>query len=808
MLSIKQILCGALATFVFFFWVSSGVAAPHQPLELSPGFGRLQPAESLAVYRDKTAALGIQGIMQLAPEAFQDTGYRAANFGLDNMGALWIKSTIQSPVSRELLAEVAFPTLRDVSLFAVVQGAITEEFHTGLNRPFSTRPVDASSFIFPLQLEANQPTDIYLRIATDGPLVAPLIFWEDKPLSKSILHSHSVMAMYFGLVIALSIYNLILFFNIRDNAYLFYTVHLFFICWFQASMNGYTAMYLWADVDSSLPSLEPPIAASLSIAIVFQFTQRFLRVEKISRALNRALNIGTLASLSLIALVFIAPLKTAVLAMFAGFAACVATLVFTGIYAFRKGIRSARYFLLGWGIMMTGAIIQNQMYQGILPFSFFTMQAVLFASAIEAILMSLALADRINLMRKQKSLAHRQALESAEQSNQLKDQFLATISHELLTPMNGVLGALELVDFASLKSEDKQAIEVARLSSRRMLTLINGLLNYTEAQMESSHVNKRAFRLPADVSDLLDHLQQCCASRHLKSEIINRIPAGEEFYGDVEKLRTILLHLTENALKFTNDGHVAVEFSVANSGNHRDQTCILTLVVRDTGVGIDKAKQQEIFDAFRQLDADYNRKQGGLGIGLALVKRLVTVMGGELILESQAKQGTCITVQLPVNRFADLRQENEPCNLTYIHQHQEPFVLIAEDNEVNQKILAALCSKLGYRSIVAINGEAAVTIAKQVSPALIFMDCQMPIMDGFEATRRIRLLNKAMHQVPIIAVTANASSKDQQHCFEAGMNDHITKPISLNNIQSCLMRWLPTQQHQPALLERAKSRAE
>ncbi|MDX1693388.1 MAG: 7TM diverse intracellular signaling domain-containing protein, partial [Ketobacteraceae bacterium] len=651
---------------------------------------------------------------------------------------------------------------------------------------------------------ANQTTDIYLKVNTDGPMIAPVIFWEEKPLTKNILQSHSIMAMYLGLVIVLSIYNLILFFNIRDSAYLFYTLHLLCICWFQASMMGYTAMYLWEDKSSYLLYLEPPIVSSLSVAIIFQFTRRFLRIDQVSPALDRLLSLGTYSSLVFVVVVVTMPLKFVITTMFAGFFMCVLTLVFTGVYAFRRGVRSARYFLLGWGLLIAGSVIQNNMYQNILPFNFFTMQSVLFASGLEAILMSIALADRINLMRQKKSAAHREALESAEQSNNLKDQFLATISHELRTPMNGVLGALELVDHNALKAEDKHAIQVARLSSRRMLTLINGLLNYTEAQLEDTQVNKRAFRLPHDVKDLVDHLQQSCASRHLKTHVSTNIKESDEFYGDIEKIRTVILHLTENALKFTTEGSIAMAFNVEQDSAGDQQRCQLVMRIQDTGEGICKERQQEIFDAFSQLDAEYTRKHGGLGIGLALVKRLVTIMGGQVDLSSIPGKGTCFEVRLPVDRFTG-HDTAKPQNLAYIHQNQEPFILIAEDNEVNQKILAALCSKLGYRSIVAVNGEAAVTIAKQVSPALIFMDCQMPIMDGFEATRKIRLLNKAMHSVPIIAVTANASSKDQQRCFEAGMNDHITKPISLNSIQGCLLRWLPKQQHLEPLTRATES---
>ena len=415
--------------------------------------------------------------------------------------------------------------------------------------------------------------------------------------------------------------------------------------------------------------------------------------------------------------------------------------------------------------------------------------------------MSLALADRINLMRQEKVKYHKEALQNAEESNELKDQFLATISHELRTPMNGVLGALELVNFQNLPAEDRSAINVARLSSKRMLTLINGLLNYTEAQLDDVYVNKRAFKLPLDINDLVSHLEQACQSKHLETSFTTNFPQETNFYGDIEKIRTILLHLTENALKFTREGRIDITINATPQKDNHAQRCNLRISINDTGVGISLDEQEKIFNAFDQLDADYNRQQGGMGIGLALVKRLVAILGGDIELYSELGKGTRFEITLPVDKFSEKTDNNEERKVAFIHEKYEPFILIAEDNDVNQKIMAALCRKLGYKTIVAVNGEAAVSIAKQMSPALIFMDCQMPLMDGFEATKKIRLLNPAMHHVPIIAVTANASGKDQQRCFESGMNDHITKPINLNTVKSCLIRWLPKQQHHENLLQ-------
>ncbi|MCG8312836.1 MAG: ATP-binding protein [Pseudomonadales bacterium] len=770
-------------------------------MNLSPGFNSFQPMADIYVFRDESASLTIKEIRQLANSRFQIQATATPNAGIDGNAHYWLKMDVQSDKDHAIFLELAFPTLEKVTLYQIEDSKIVNTFETGFATPVKDRTFKDNNFVFPITLTQKQVSTLYIRVQTQGPIIIPINFWEKDSFYENNLNSHSLMAMYLGLVLALAIYNAILYFSVKDKTYLFYTLHLLGICWFQMSMMGYTAIYLWGDIASELRYREAPIAAALAITVAFQFTRQFLNIKALSQRLDRTLNIGSFIGFGFAIACSFAPLGPIIPALFAIHFLSVCILVIAAIYALNNGMRSARYFLTGWGIFIAGSMVQIQMYQNLLPFNFLTSQAILFTSGIEAILMSLALADRINLMRQDKVKYHKEALQSAEESNELKDQFLATISHELRTPMNGVLGALELVNFRNLPPEDRSAINVARLSSKRMLTLINGLLNYTEAQLDDVYVNKRAFKLPLDINDLVTHLEQACQSKHLETSFSTNFPKSTSFYGDIEKIRTILLHLTENALKFTREGRIDITINVTPQQDNQEQRCNLRVSITDTGVGISPSEQEKIFNAFDQLDADYNRQQGGMGIGLALVKRLVAILGGDIQLFSEPGKGTRFEIILPVEKFSEEPSDTQERKVSFIHEKYEPFILIAEDNDVNQKIMAALCSKLGYKTIVAINGEAAVSIAKQMSPALIFMDCQMPLMDGFEATRKIRLLNPEMHHVPIIAVTANASGKDQQRCFESGMNDHITKPISLNTVKSCLIRWLPKQQHHEKLLQ-------
>lgn len=768
-------------------------AEPVKTLQVQSDFKTLSTNHVSYVYTDVSRTKTIDDILSLPADAFVLEPLNKAR-GLIKSDAYWLRFELHSDSTLNAALEMAFPSLKEVSFFQVNGGKIVKEHHTGIGKSPSSRPIISSEFAFPFALQANQNSTIYLRVYTEGPVILPVNIVNPDELQTRTLKSHALTAIFFGLILALSIYNILLFVNIKDSTYLFYSLHLLCISWFQLSMLGYTSLYLWVDAETDFRSYEPSFSSALSICVVMQFTRRFLHVENISKNLAKKLDWMSIAAFLIALSTAFLPTKFISNIIVVCLYSCIVLLMYVGVRTFKAGTRESGYFLLGWGALMVGAIMQTLAYYSILPYNFFTKQLILFATAIEALMMSIALADRINQMRREQAYIQKQALETSERANQMKDEFLTNISHELRTPMNGVLGAIELIDSNQLSDDNKESIRVARLSSRRMLSLVNGLLSYTEVNAENPLINRRSFSIPADLDGLIQHLKESRYSRDVGFDVRCNISETQKFIGDLEKIRTIILQITENALKFTQRGSVTIDIALADNdtlpANHR----MLQIAVVDTGIGIKQEQQQEIFDAFHQAEGTFNRRYGGLGIGLSLAQRLVRLLDGEMTLESEHEKGSTFTINIPIEVVKEAEPSEPIENLTYLRPDDDPFILIAEDNEVNQKILAALCRKLGYKTIVAFNGEAAIAVAKQMKPALIFMDCQMPEVDGFEATEAIRALDSALKTIPIVAVTANASSADQQRCYDVGMNDHITKPVTLKIIQDCLLRWLPESQ--------------
>ncbi|HVK98673.1 MAG TPA: response regulator [Dongiaceae bacterium] len=324
-----------------------------------------------------------------------------------------------------------------------------------------------------------------------------------------------------------------------------------------------------------------------------------------------------------------------------------------------------------------------------------------------------------------------------------------------------------------------------------MMLLVDSLLTYTELQSGNLQLDNRPFA----TRDLV------ASSRTLFTELSQKKGIALNFYieestpdvliSDCVRLGQILNNLLDNAVKFTRHGRVEVRIQgQADIGANGDFQLIMQ--VSDTGIGIAEDKLALIFERFRQVDGSFNRGYGGLGIGLAVIKSLLDFMGGSIAVESALDRGTTFTVHVPCRHQA---QGSE--NLTPALQERPPNslrLLVVEDNPVNQLVLKGLLQKQGYTVMTADNGALAVELVSNMPVDAILMDCQMPVLDGFEATRQIRALPLPVSQVPIIAVTANAMSQDRERCLEAGMNDYTSKPIDARALNKKIIYWvnLPT----------------
>ena len=386
------------------------------------------------------------------------------------------------------------------------------------------------------------------------------------------------------------------------------------------------------------------------------------------------------------------------------------------------------------------------------------------------------------------------AREHAQESSRLKSQFLANMSHEIRTPMNALMAMNSLMLRADLSDEQRRRARVIQNSSNDLLNLLNDILDISRIEAGKLEIELIRFDLAELVDDLSAAMLPTVRDKGL--ELITRIhPAvPTRLVSDPLRVRQILANLLSNAIKFTPEGQVRVDVT---AGVTTEGDACLRFDVTDTGIGFPKEHAARVFEAFTQLDASVSRRFGGSGLGLAIVRQLVHLLGGKAGVESEEGKGSNFWVELPilldsaadagdVPRVASARDDNDPLSRGLRHDLR---VLLVEDNEVNQAVATEILTNAGCEVALAENGEVALRLTADDTFDLVFMDCQMPVMDGYETTKRIRARESGDVHLTIVALTAHAMTEERQRCLDAGMDDYLTKPIDMGRLKAILLRY-------------------
>ncbi len=609
------------------------------------------------VFEDPTGDATIQQVS--SPEGaarFRPVAGQSLNAGYSR-SAFWLKVRLTyrpaNPLaSADWLLEMAYPPMDHVDLYLGDGDARPRlAWQTGDMLPFASRQIKQNNYVFDLNLNAHETKTVYLRVASHGSVQAPLNLWASHAYIEEQPSRLYILGMIYGVLAVMLIYNLFIYLSVRDTAYLYYILYITFFGLYQVSVNGAAIEYFWPD-NPWWANTSTTFLIAAAILFASQFTRKFLQTP----SLGRWLDVPLLAMM-----VCAAVIMALALSMDYGVALRLVTglvLLFTpvvlliGLAAWFKGRRVARYFIFGWSAFLIGGVINATMLLGHLPNNFWTMYASQIGSVIEVALLSLALADRINAMREREAqimAESKQGLETLNQqlavSNRLKDEFLATLTHELRTPMNGVIGSLELMQMDVAESEIELYRQTAADSAQNMMGIVNGILTLTELQAGRITVRNEPFSLRHVLFQLRSGFEPLARSKALALgvELDETLPDSLE--GDGVKLRQCLECLLDNAIKFTKTGSIRIRVN----GQRADAEHVrLVIDVIDTGIGFSRLDEETLYANFFQVDGSTTREYGGLGIGLAICRQLIELQGGRLSHQSEPGNGSQFRLSLDV----------------------------------------------------------------------------------------------------------------------------------------------------------------
>lgn len=565
------------------------------PVILEEGKGEYPLGLHLDILEDKSGKWTIEEVS--SPEFTENwlpSQKDVPNFGYTE-SAYWVRFQLHHDggQSKEWILDVGYPLLDKVAFYLSTPSGDWITKQSGDSFPFKHREILNKNFLFRLQMPLPKQQTIYLRFQTEGTMQIPLYLWSSLALAEHWYQNQYGLGMYYGIIIVMLLYNLFLFVGVRDNTYLFYVLYLLGYILVQLTLNGLAFQYLWPEFPWwSNQSL--PFFIGFLIFWLIQFTRSFLLSQIYTPKLDKAMILLMAGSIFAMGLSLFASYSVSIKVAIMPTIACVVIAPIIGMSCLKQGYTPARYFLLAFGMFLLGAFVFIFKSIGVLPSTLFTINAMQIGSAMEVILLSMGLADRINSERREKYIAQkeaaqahqetvvaqRQAIENLHKSDNLKNEFLANTSHELRTPLNGIIGLTEsILDGAhgTVSSDQVQNLRIIIQSGKRLSNLVNDILDYSKMKHQELQIDLKPVDIRSIVNVVLAISQSLVDQKPvtLINQISESIPMVQ---ADENRMQQILYNLVGNAIKFTHQGDVSI--SSQTEGN------FIRILVSDTGIGI------------------------------------------------------------------------------------------------------------------------------------------------------------------------------------------------------------------------------
>ena len=863
----------------------------------------------------------ITGIRMRSDLHWLSAGAAAPNLGFTSQHC-WFHFSVRNlnHLHTQWQLRVDYAMLGEIDVYQLDAGGnLVSHYQAGMDREFSLRPNLQPSPVFPLTLPTGQNSDIYLLVASAHSIQLPLTLQSEEQFAKYSQNMTMVQGIFFGGMLVMILYNLTLFFSVREKVYLLYVFWSAAITLFLAILHGYAQRYLWPDsplVSSYIIHFLLPLLVILPSLFTLHFLSLKDKAPRMAVWLRGLVLVGTLLFLA-------APFSSREALIPVSVFAILAmdfSILTIGLIRLRAGDPDARIFTVAWGCFMVGAATMVLNKYGIISRNSVTENLVQIGVFLEVVLLSLALARRINRLKeahsdsiRERAIAEMEAFKAGAR-NHAKSEFLATMSHEIRTPMNGIMGMTDLLRRTPLSQQQAQYVSTIYQSTQSLLTVINDILDYSRIESGKLELDYQTVAVESVVDDCVRLFALRSSEKRipLYMHIDSRVP--EQIRTDPIRLKQIITNLLSNAFKFTERGNIALHLTLKQPVNSQNQ-CVLMIEVVDTGIGLDEGQQSTLFQTINERP---NRsKHGGAGLGLVICKRLTDLLGGDIGVSSSLGRGATFWLSLPVeaiksrqqpalrnrsavvissipaqllslsqilsrwgastHEFRDVETALDPINpsrsvdfviadlavmenphyverlrthyqsptLLLLHPTGEPLsetlpedllmietpfscqalkrslltgkdetgsdsspyearaiildkanhlnVIVAEDNPVNQLVIDSILKSLGIQATLASDGGQALSLLREQPDYwdIIFMDCEMPVLDGYQATGEIREMEAQLGSHPhcwIIGLSAHATNEYVQKARDAGMDDYLSKPVSQQQVSEALKR--------------------
>jgi signal transduction histidine kinase len=771
----------------------------------------LQIIDHLSYLQDKSHQLRINDVRKSPiSENFLPLNQHIANMGFSN-DTFWFRFRLRYQprtifVLKEWYLEIGYPLLDEVILYYPIgnQDYITKKS----GRKFWKSPADVhyKNPIFRLYTKPFQDYEIFIKIRSHSTIQIPLKLWSPGTFSHNVARENFLWGIFFGTMFVMAFYNAFIYMVVNDRSYLYYVCYILsFLCLFSSlKVNEFFQMpvsFIWWGHGSI------PFFISFAGFWMTLFSKNFLKTDEYSPFRGFVLDCVMGGNLLIAFLSFVITYSFAV--KLAAFYILINAIILflSAVICYANNGEQARYYLIAWAALLTGIILYSLKSFAIIPSNFITTYSLPIGATLEVILLSFGLAHRINTDRREKIIAQKEALKAKslslvahEKNNQelkkagmVKSNIISNISNEVRTPLHSMMGMANLLKKTDLTNAQKRFVYELIRAGEGLFQVTNDLVDYVRLETHRLKLHNTVFDMKKCILETSELFKSVAKKKEIRLEIMldNKLP--EIVSGDLFRIRQILSNLLENAFKYTEKGEIILEahiwneqMNAAHSLNLRPRTtmeCLVYFSVKDTGIGIDKETQEELFNLFTKKGIEKIGNQTGFGLGLSICKRLIQLMNGKIWVKSQQGKGSAFHFVISLKRASadQLEKIRKKKKKQKINANTLPAlnILLAEDNPHNQLVIKMMFENSPFTLDIVENGKQAVINATEKSYDLIIMDILMPFMNGIEAITQIRAMEKQkqLSQVPILVVTADARPSTYKSCKKAGCSDFMNKPI-------------------------------